>query len=152
MPMVVCRAEFRSPAGNDHRILRLLDRRSDHRIDVDVEFRILRQPLQLLVEHLQAFLRDLVRQDIVDADLQRIEPGTIQALDAIGGEQEAIGDECRDQPWLRMRRIRSSKSGCSKGSPPLNVIMVVPNSCSRSMRRSMTSVGTGCETLSYSLQ
>ena len=56
------------------------------------------------------------------------------------------------RPWLRMRRIRSSRFGCNKGSPPLNVMMVVPNSCSRSIRRSMTSVGTGCEKLSYSLQ
>ena len=40
-------------------------------------------------------------------------------------------------PRLRMRRIRSSRSGCSIGSPPLKATTDVPSSASLSMRRSI---------------
>jgi hypothetical protein len=53
---------------------------------------------------------------------------------------------------LRMWRISRSRSGCSIGSPPLNATTEVPSSANLSMRRSSMSVGTGGETLSYSLQ
>ena len=56
-------------------------------------------------------------------------------------------------PRLRMWRIRSSRSGCSIGSPPLNATTDVPSSASLSMRAaSSPSVGTGGDTLSCSLQ
>ena len=55
-------------------------------------------------------------------------------------------------PRLRMRRMRTSRSGCSIGSPPLNATTDVPRSASVSMRLSIASVGTGGDTLSYSLQ
>ncbi len=55
-------------------------------------------------------------------------------------------------PSLRMWRIRSSRSGWSIGSPPLNATTDVPSALNLSIRRSMTSVGTGADTLSYSLQ
>ena len=55
----------------------------------------LRQALQLLIEYLQAFLRDLVRLDIVNADLQVIQAGAVKALDPLRGEQIAVGDQAR---------------------------------------------------------
>ena len=50
------------------------------------------QVTQLLIEYAQALARDFVRLDVVDADLQRIETGFVQALDAIGREVIAVGD------------------------------------------------------------
>ena len=55
-------------------------------------------------------------------------------------------------PFLRMRRMISSSSGCSRGSPPLMVITEVPSAPSLSTRWYMVSVGTGFETSSNSLQ
>ena len=55
-------------------------------------------------------------------------------------------------PRLRIRRMRASSSGCSIGSPPLKATTEVPRSASLSMRLSIASVGTGGDTLSYSLQ
>ena len=48
--------------------------------------------------------------------------------------------------------INSSRSGCSIGSPPLNATTDVPSAFNRSMRCFITSVATGADTLSYSLQ
>jgi hypothetical protein len=55
-------------------------------------------------------------------------------------------------PRSRMRAMIASRSGCSMGSPPLRVMIVVPSSASRSIRLSMVPSGTGSEVLSYSLQ
>src|SRR5215469_178542 len=55
-------------------------------------------------------------------------------------------------PMWRMRRMIPSRSGCKRGSPPLIVITDVPSSDSLSIRRNISSVGTGLETSSYSLQ
>ena len=57
-----------------------------------------------------------------------------------------------DMPFLRMRRMMSSSSGWSRGSPPLIVITDVPSAPSLSTRWNMVSVGTGWETSSNSLQ
>lgn len=67
---------------------------AQHGIDVDVKVSMFGQQREFLVEHLQAFLRDIVGHHIVDADLQIFEAGTIQTLDAIGYQQIAV----RNQP------------------------------------------------------
>ena len=71
----------------------LLHAGADDAVDVDVEARVLGQVLQLLVERLEALLRDLVGRDVVDRDLQILEPGLVEPLDALGAEVEAVGDE-----------------------------------------------------------
>src|SRR4030095_2675459 len=43
-------------------------------------------------------------------------------------------------------------SGCSRGSPPLRVMIAVPSAAKRSIRPSISAVGTGFEKSSYSLQ
>src|SRR5262245_56781226 len=48
--------------------------------------------------------------------------------------------------------MRSSRSGWSIGSPPLNATTDVPSAASLSIRFFSVSVGIGGETLSYSLQ
>ena len=65
---------------------------SHHGIDVHVEFGVFGQKQQLPVEHLEAFLRNLVGQDVVDGDLQVVQAGAVEPLDAFGGQQVAVGD------------------------------------------------------------
>src|SRR4029453_7005257 len=67
------------------RILRMTDARSDHRVDVDVEWGQLGQPAELLVQHFQALVGHRIGIDVVHADLQPIEPGVVEALDALWG-------------------------------------------------------------------
>ena len=65
-------------------------------IDVDVKIGVLGEKLQLLVENLEAFLGDVVGLDVVDADLEKLEAGTVETLDAVGGEEIAVGDDSGD--------------------------------------------------------
>src|SRR5262245_36556731 len=88
--------EFLRSARDGQRILRLAYRASQHRIDSDVELRELRQKAKFLIENLEAFLRDVVRIDVVNADLKVIESGAVQSLYALGGQQVAVGDQRRD--------------------------------------------------------
>ena len=66
------------------RVFRVPRAAADDRVDVDVERRVLGQPLQLLVEQPQALLRHVVRLDVVDADLQVVEAGVVERLDLLG--------------------------------------------------------------------
>ena len=56
------------------RILRICNSAADHRIDIHVKVGMLGQELQLLVENLQAFLRNIVWRHVVDGDLQPFQP------------------------------------------------------------------------------
>ena len=78
-------AELRGAVVDRARVFRVLDAAADHRVDVDVEVGVFGQPLQLLVEQPQALLRDFVRLDVVDADLEVVEPGLVERLDALAG-------------------------------------------------------------------
>ena len=55
-------------------------------------------------------------------------------------------------PRARMCRRSRSRSGWSSGSPPLKATTELFSVARCSIRSSMTSVGTGWLTLSYSLQ
>ena len=88
--------ELRRPLIDRPRVIGVLDAAADHRVDVDVEVGVFGQPLELLVEEAEALLRDLVRLDVVDADLEVVQPGLVQRLDALGGHQVAVGDQARD--------------------------------------------------------
>ena len=57
---------------------------------------MLGQNLKLLVQHLEALLRNVVGHDVVDADLHVIEAGVVQLLDALRGQQIAVGDHSGD--------------------------------------------------------
>jgi hypothetical protein len=69
-----------------------------YRVDVHGKLRVLGQQLQFLVQHLQALLRNFVRLHVVDADLQVFQPRAVQPLDALSGEQIAVGDESGNDP------------------------------------------------------
>ncbi len=61
-----------------------------------MKFGVLGQHLELLVQHLQALLRDVVRLHVVDRNLHVIQAGAVQALDAVGHQQVAVGDHAGD--------------------------------------------------------
>ena len=95
MPTDVEKPSSAARARDGERVLRVLHAGADDAVDVDVEARVLGQVLQLLVERLEALLRDLVGHDVVDRDLQVLEPGVVEPLDALFAEIEAVGDEPR---------------------------------------------------------
>ena len=80
------------------RVFGVLDAAAEHRIDVDVEPCVLLQMLQLLVQQPEALLRHVVGLDVVDADLQEIETGRVQLLDALRDEEVAVRDEAGHHP------------------------------------------------------
>src|ERR1017187_255648 len=84
------------PLADRESVPRSVNAAPDHRVDVHVKFGVLRQQQQFPVEHLQALLRNGVRQDIVDGDLQMLQAGAVEALDALRGKQVAVGDHARD--------------------------------------------------------
>jgi hypothetical protein len=96
MPMVEVKPSSIARRPTTRRVLRIPYAAADHRIDVDVKLGVLGQQAQLAVQHLQALLRNVVRHHVVDGDLQMLEAGAVEALDALGGEQIAVGDETGD--------------------------------------------------------
>lgn len=86
-------AQPHGPASDHYRVFRIMDTGPDHRVDVHSELGVLGQQLELLIEHLQAFFGDIIGLDIVDADLQVLQPRPVEPLDALGGQQVAVGDE-----------------------------------------------------------
>jgi hypothetical protein len=89
--------EFHCSLADDQGIFRVLHPAAHHGIDVHVELCVGGKQFKLLIEHLEALLRDLVGIDVVDADLQVIQSGTVQALDAIGDQKITIGNHARNQ-------------------------------------------------------
>ena len=92
--------ELTRPPGHRQRVLGVLDARTHHRVDVHAELRLLGQPLQLGLQQAEALHRDLVRLHVVDADLEEVEAGVVEAAYAVGREVVAVGDEGGDHPAL----------------------------------------------------
>src|SRR5271163_3699084 len=84
---------------------------AQYRIDVDVKDRMLGQHLQLLVENFQAFFRDIIRLNVVDTDLQMLQPGVVQLLDAIRHQEIPVGDQSRDHAMAPDMRDQPVKLG-----------------------------------------
>jgi hypothetical protein len=61
---------------------------------------VLRKPFDLAVQHLEALLRRLIRDDVVDADLKIVETRVVQLTDAFDGKQVAIRDERGNRPTV----------------------------------------------------
>ena len=93
-------AKLHCAAPHHQRVMRIVNTAADNRVYVDVKVGVLGQQLQLLIQHLQRLLGHVVRHHIVNADLQMVEPGAVQALDAVGGEQIAVGDNAGDDRIL----------------------------------------------------
>src|SRR4051812_37635618 len=107
-------SELPRAGSDDERVLGIRYAAAEHRINGDSKLRSLGEPLKLPVEHLQTLLRHLVRHDVIDADLQVIEPGAVQTVDALGRQQESVRDQGRngaavaytpnDRVEIRMKR------------------------------------------------
>src|SRR6266496_4796344 len=65
---------------------------ADYRVDIHVKIGILSQHLQFFVEDFQALLRNVVRIDVVDRNLQPLKAGAVQALDSFRNQQVPIRD------------------------------------------------------------
>jgi hypothetical protein len=86
-------AEFDGAVGDSKRVFRIANAAAEDRINVDVKLGMLGQKLEFLVEDFEAFFRDVVGLDVVNADLEIFETGTIQTLDPVGDEKIAVGDQ-----------------------------------------------------------
>ena len=83
LPMVSASCGLRNAAAHDG-------------IDVHVKLGVLGQQLQLLVENLQALFRNFVGVDVVYGDLEPLETGAVQALNALRDQKISVGDQSRD--------------------------------------------------------
>src|SRR5438132_11245115 len=57
---------------------------------------VLGQQLEFLVQNFQTFLGNLVGTDVVDGNLQPLEAGSVQSLNAVRKQQIAVGDQAGD--------------------------------------------------------
>ena len=100
-----------------------------------LELRVDAAVLVRRVQRLETLLRHVIRHDVVDADLHVVQPGGVEGLDAILGQQEAVRDQTRPSSRAAgCARMRSSSWGWSSGSPPLKATTDVPSSASLSIR------------------
>lgn len=120
------KTEVTRPPGNCQGIFGAAATAAHDGVHSHIEQGMVGQPAQLLIEKLHALLRDLVRCDIVDADQGRVEPGGIQVANQRWCEQVPIGDQRRDGSAAPDVPDDYVMSGCSRGSPPLRVMMLVP--------------------------
>jgi len=89
-------AEFERAAADGESVIRVLRTGAKDGIDVHVEFGVFGEHLQFLVENFEALLGHVVGHDVVDGDLQMVEPGFIEPLDAVRHEEVAVGDHASD--------------------------------------------------------
>src|SRR5208283_979360 len=92
-------AELHGASPHHQCIVRVVDATTNNGIDVDVKIGVFSQQLQLLVEHLQRLLGDVIWPDVVDADLKMVEARAVQSLDAVCGEQITVGNQSRND-WI----------------------------------------------------
>jgi hypothetical protein len=117
-----------------------------------VKIGVLGQQLQLLVEHLEALLGNLVGHHVVDGDLQMVEPGAVQPLDAFRRQQIAVGDHPGDHAALANVRHDPVEVGMQQRFAAGDGDDRGAQLASWSSRWNITSRATGFEKSSYSLQ
>ena len=100
IPTVEVKPSSSARCATVERVLGIADAAAEHGIDVHVKFGVFGQQRQFLVENFQALLRNVVGLHVVNADLQVFEAGAIQALDAIGHQQVAVGDQAGEHAVL----------------------------------------------------
>ena len=70
-------AQLHRSFSDDQCVLRIVHAAAHYRIDIHVELGMFRQELQLLIKHLEALLRNLVRCDVIDRDLQPLQSRSV---------------------------------------------------------------------------
>ena len=89
-------AELQGALADDEGVVGVLEAAADDGVDVDVELGVLCEHLEFLVEDLEGLFRHFIGVDVVDGDLHVVEAGAVEALNALGVEQIAIGDHAGD--------------------------------------------------------
>jgi len=105
---------------------------ADHRVDVHMEVGVLGEHLQLLIQHLQRLLRDIIRHDVVDGNLHVVEASFVQPLDPVGHQEVAIGNHAGDRAGLanladdivqlRVQQRLAAGDGNNGGAKPPEVV------------------------------
>ena len=126
------KAQFQCATRDGQRILRILDAATDDGIDVDMKIGVLGEHLQFLVEHFETLFRHFIRLDVVDGDLHVVKTGAIEALDAIGHQQIAIGNHTGDAAMMpdpsddllqfRMQQGLATRNGNDAGAEAGQII------------------------------
>src|SRR5215468_2996450 len=89
-------AKLQSALSNHQGILRIMHPAADHGVDIHVKVGVFGEHLELLVENFQALLGNVIWIDVINRNLQPLEPGAIQAFDPVWHEQVAIRDHPSD--------------------------------------------------------
>ena len=63
--------------GDGQSVLRVRDAAAQDRIDVYLKFGIFGQKFELLIQHFEAFLGNIIRFHVINADLQVFQAGAI---------------------------------------------------------------------------
>ncbi len=90
-----CKTELDGAAGDSERVFGITDAAAEHGVDVDVKLGVLGEKLKFLVENFQAFFGDVVRLDVINADLEVLEAGAVESLDAVCDEKVTVGYQTR---------------------------------------------------------
>src|SRR4029077_2913285 len=85
-------AQFLRAACNLQSVLRIFHAAAQHGIDINLKHGVVSEQLQFLIEDFKALHGTFIHHGVVDADLQVFEARAIEALDAFGGEEIAVGD------------------------------------------------------------
>src|SRR5260370_29019362 len=107
--------------------MRIRNSATDHRVDVHMKIDVLGQQLELLFQNFQTFLGNLVGIDVVDGNLQPLEAGSVQSLNAVRNQQIAVGDKAGDHAVvadvanhvveLRMQQWLATRDGDNRPAP-----------------------------------
>ena len=92
IPMELANPSSSRALRDSRGILRILDSAADDGVDIHRELGVLGEIFQFLVEHLQALHGNIVRLEVVDADLQMFEAGIVQRHDLLRRQQISVGD------------------------------------------------------------
>src|SRR6202022_3862158 len=87
---------FERALANGERVLRMRNPATDPRVDVYMKNGVLGQQLEFIVQNFQTFLGNVVGIDVVDGNLQPLEAGSVQSLNAVRNQQIAVGDQAGD--------------------------------------------------------
>lgn len=93
-------SQTQGPLADRQRISGIGYATTDDGVDVDMEVCMLCQHLKLRIEDFEAFLRNVIRHDVVDRNLHVVEAGAVQALDAVGHQQIPVGDHAGNRAGL----------------------------------------------------
>jgi hypothetical protein len=94
----------------------------------------------------------VIRLHIVDADLQMFKAGVVQPLNPFRSQQVPIGDHRGNDAVHADAPNSFVQFRMQQRLTATEVMIPVPRAARRSTRQSISAVGTGLETLSYSLQ